>query len=42
MLAYVKEVNICLEMLEAEQYSVQMMDKKEKNSQITILKTYYS
>ena len=30
MLAYVKEVNICLEMLEAEQYPVQMMDKKEK------------
>ena len=30
MLVYVKEVNICLEMLEAEQYPVQMMDKKEK------------
>ena len=30
MLAYVKEVNIYLEMLEAEQYPVQMRDKKEK------------
>ena len=29
MLAYVKEVNICLEMLEAEQYPVQMMEEKE-------------
>lgn len=34
MLAYVKEVNICLEMLEAEQYPVQMMDKKEKGSSL--------
>ena len=30
MLAYVNEVNICLEMLEAEQYPVQMMGEKEK------------
>ena len=34
MLAYVKEVNICLEMLEAEQYPVQMMGEKEKGSSL--------
>ena len=30
----VKEVNICLEMLEAEQYPVQMMGEKEKGSSL--------
>ena len=34
MLAYVNEVNICLEMLEAEQYPVQMMGEKEKGSSL--------